>query len=410
MGRASAAVGGYPVAGRSLWRVGGWAPLFDWDFTQQSPGALVLPTGLVFARASSGHSVQVGTNGVIVGGAIASNDVGRIGRLLDAHSYGVFIESPTTNKFGYSNTPSSAPGADSGSPTYTTGQSDPAGGTNATRIQVPSGGYSKYQTLTASTNGVISAWVQKGPGSGAFQIDAPYSGTIGAGVNGTAGALWTRVTSANFPYGGTAPNFVSSDARANATLGSSAGARDCVLYGVQFEDKKYPTSLVLTSGGSSATRAAERLTIDSTRATQSIVGGRLAIRLRFRATAALSALTHTSEGQLFESEDHAVGAWVPSNSLQIIVYANGSQSITASSAITWNAGDLLEFYFELGAGKTLCKWRINGGTWNTALWSVRDDTFAAVSFAGGLDIMNSGGVWQMPGVLERLTTFTPGHF
>lgn len=177
----------------------------------------------------------------------------------------------------------------------------------------------------------------------------------------------------------------------------------------QVEAGKYPTSAIITTG-STATRAAERLTIDSTRATASIVGGRLAIYLRFRATAALSALDYLSEGQLFESSDHEVGAWIPSNSRQIIVYANGSQSITASSAIALNAVDLIEFYFELGAGKTLCKWRVNNGAWNTAVWSVRDDSFAALSFTGGIDIMNSGGVWQMPGVLERLTTLTPGHF
>lgn len=389
-----------------------WQPLFDWDFTQQSPGALVLPTGLVFARASSGHTVQTGTNGLIVGGAIASNDVGRIGRLADAHSYGIFVEPPRTNFYGYSRSANVAPGTAGHSCTYTTGRTGPDGTTNAIRGQSPSGGYSRYQQLTISAgHHVLSGWVAAGLGSGAYQIVGAYTGTTGAAVQGTASAAWSRAVSASFEYPAASTPFVNPwDGRANATLGSSSGARDCDLDLLQFEAGKYATSPIITSGGSSATRAAERLTIDSTRATASIVGGRLAIYLRFRATAALSALDYLSEGQLFESSDHEVGAWIPSNSRQIIVYANGSQSITASSAIALNAVDLIEFYFELGAGKTLCKWRVNNGAWNTAVWSVRDDSFAALSFTGGIDIMNSGGVWQMPGVLERLTTLTPGHF
>ena len=411
MGTARASVGGAPVRGPAFWRVGGFHPMFDWDFTQQSPGALVLPTGLTFARASSGHSVQTGTNGLIVGGAIASNDVGRIGRLLDAHSYGLLIEPLTLNKFGYANTPSSAPGADSGSPTYTTGQSDPAGGTAATRIQVPSGGYSKYQTLTASTNGVISAWVKQGSGSGAYQTCAPYAGTTGAGVNGSAGALWTRVTSANFPYGGTTPNFVSSDARANATLGSSAGARDAIFYGLQFEDKKYPTSLVITSGGSTATRAAERLTIDSTRATQATVNGRLGFYVRFRAIAALTSMDAAAEGQILFGVGTTCSVWISASSRYIIIKdATGSKySQTANSVISWSRGDLVEMVMELGNGVSSFRWRINGGSVNTASFTARNDSLDPIVPSSGLDVLCAGTNWHTPAVIEQATLFVPGR-
>lgn len=387
-----------------------WQPLFDWDFTQQSPGALVLPTGLTFARASSGHSVQTGTNGLIVGGAIASNDVGRIGRLLDAHSYGLLIEPLTLNKFGYANTPASAPGADSGTPTYTTGQSDPAGGTAATRIQVPSGGYSKYQTLTASTNGVISAWVKQGSGSGAYQTCAPYAGTAGAGVGGTAGALWTRVASANFPYGGTVPNFVASDGRANATLGSSAGARDCVLYGLQFEDRKYATSLVLTSGGSTATRAAERLTIDSTRATQATVNGCLGFYVRFRAITALASMDGSAEGQILLGVGSTCYVRISPTSRYILLGDGGSKySQTANSVISWSTGDLVEMVMELGNGVSAFRWRINGGSVNTASFTAQNDSLDPIVPSSGLDVLCAGTSWHTPAVLEQATLFVPGR-
>ena len=390
-----------------------WQPLFDWDFTQQSPGALVLPTGLVFARASSGHTVQTGTNGLIVGGAIASNDVGRIGRLADAHSYGIFVEPARTNLAHRSREIATSPWL-TGSTVATTADAaaGPDGASSADRSNVTSGGFSNYQPITTvnGTTYAFSTWIAAR--SSAQNHRVAFSETVSAYTlvsTSNAPTTWQRVSGTRAATATTCYLVPCDGSNRTGTGGPAAMALDFFTDFAQVEAGKYPTSAIITTG-STATRAAERLTIDSTRATASIVGGRLAIYLRFRATAALSALDYLSEGQLFESSDHEVGAWIPSNSRQIIVYANGSQSITASSAIALNAVDLIEFYFELGAGKTLCKWRVNNGAWNTAVWSVRDDSFAALSFTGGIDIMNSGGVWQMPGVLERLTTLTPGHF
>ena len=386
--------------------------IFDWDFTQQSPGALVLPAGLTFARASSGHSVQTGTSGLIVGGAIASNDVGRIGRLADAHSYGIFVEPPRTNFYGYSRSANVAPGTAGHSCTYTTGRTGPDGSTNAVRGQTPSGGYSRYHSVTGVTgNHVLSAWAAAGLGTGAYQIVGAYSGTTGAAVQGTASAAWGRVVSAAFPYPAAVTAYVNPwDGRANATLGSSAGARDCDLDLIQFEAGGYATSAIITSGGSSATRAAERLTIDSTRATAAIVGGRLAIYLRFRAIAGLLSLDYLSEGYLLREVAGNFNARAYANSLQLEINGPpGYQSITGSSAINWSAGDLVEFYLEFGAGKSVAKWRVNGVQSNAA-WSVRDDVFPALSASpSGIDILNNTGAWHTPAVIERATLFAPGR-
>jgi hypothetical protein len=258
---------------------------------------------------------------------------------------------------------------------------------------------------------VISAWVKQGSGSGAFQIDAPYAGTTGAGVNGSAGALWTRVTSANFPYGGTTPNFDASDGRANATLGSSAGARDCVLYGLQFEDKKYPTSLVITSGGSTATRAAERLTIDSTRATQATVNGRLGFYVRFRAIAALTSMNSSAEGQIFcdAGGSPTFGAWIDASSRYIYLNTGSKWSQTANSVISWSAGDLVEMAMELGNGVSAFRWRINGGSVNTASFTARNDVLDPIVPSSGIDVLCAGTSWHTPAVLEQATLFVPGR-
>jgi hypothetical protein len=258
---------------------------------------------------------------------------------------------------------------------------------------------------------VISAWVKQGSGSGAFQIDAPYAGTTGAGVNGSAGALWTRVTSANFPYGGTTPNFDASDGRANATLGSSAGARDCVLYGLQFEDKKYPTSLVITSGGSTATRAAERLTIDSTRATQAMVNGRLGFHVRFRAIAALTSMNSSAEGQIFcdAGGSPTFGARIDASSRYIYLNTGSKWSQTANSVITWARGDLVEMVMELGNGVSNFRWRINGGSVNTASFTARNDVLDPIVPSSGIDVLCVGTSWHTPAVIERATLFVPGR-
>lgn len=387
--------------------------LFDWDFTQQSPGALVLPAGLTFARASSGHSVQTGTNALLVGGAIASNDVGRIGRLLDAHSYGIFVEPPRTNLYGYSRSANVAPGTAGHSCTYTTGRTGPDGGTSAIRGQTPSGGYSRFQTLGAVTgNHVLSAWAAAGLGTGAYQIVGAYAGTTGAAVQGTASATWSRVVSAAFSYpAASSPTVNPWDGRANGTLGSSAGARDCDLDFVQFEAGKYATSAIITSAGSTATRAAERLTVDSTRATQATVNGRLGFYVRFRAIAALTEMDATTEGQIIcdAGGTPAFGVWIDASSRHIYLNNGSKYSQTANSVITWSRVSTIEMVMELGAGPSDFRWRIDGGSVNIAAFTARNDVLDPIVPSSGLDVLCAGTSWHTPAVIERATLFVPGR-
>lgn len=386
--------------------------IFDWDFTTQSPGGLVLPAGLLFTRASSGYTVQIGSSVLLSSGAITSNDVGRIGRLASAHNYGVFIEPPRTNLYGRSRSANLASGTAGAACTYTTGRTGPDGTTNAIRGQVASGAYSRYEAIGPITgNHVLSAWTAQGLGTGAYQIVGAYAGTAGGAVQGTASAAWSRVVSATFPYPAASTAYINPwDGRANTTLGSSAGARDCDLDFVQFEAGGYATSAILTSGGASATRAAERLTIDAARATASIVGGRLAIYLRFRAIAALSSLDYLSEGYLLREVGGNFNVRLYANSQQLEINGPpGYQSITGSSAISIAASDLVEMYFEFGAGKSAARWRINGVR-SVATWAVRDDTFPALGPSpSGIDILSNTGAWHTPGILERLTPTVPGH-
>ncbi len=383
------------------------ATLFVWDFTQLTPGALVLPTGLTFARASSGHTVQNGASAIITSG-ITSNDVGRIGRLSSAQNYGIFVEPARTNLYGYSRTASVAPGTAGHSCTYTTGRTGPDGTANAIRGQTPSGGYSRFQSLSAVTGAhTLSAWAQAGLGSGAYQVVGAYSGTTGAAVQGTVGASWARVASVGFSYpAASVPNVNPWDGRANGTLGTSAAARDCDLDFIQFEAGSYPTSAIVTSGGSTATRAGERLRIDGTRAAASVVGGRLGVYLRLRALAASSELAST-EGYLLRWAAGAV--FVDGANKYLYAYDGSPDSQTANSVISWSRYDLLEFVVEVGAGTTALRWRVNGGSTNTASFSVQNDSLGSLDLSAGLDVCNAAAAAQMPSIVEVVSTFVPGR-
>lgn len=395
---------------RARSRAGGKTPrvLYSFDFTSQSAGAVSLPTGLTFARASSGHTVQDGASALVTSG-ITSNDVGRIGRLSSSQSYGLYLEPARTNVYGYANTPDLASGtAGSSGSTFTTGRTGPGGASTATRVQQNSGTFSRYHSITtagASTPYTLSTWVAQGLGSGAYLICAPYSGTLGAAITGTAGASWSRVAN-TYTYPSTsAANLVGEDGRANAPSGASAGARDVDLSYIQFEVGSYPTSAIVTSGGSTATRAGERLSIDGTRAAASVVNGRLGVYLRLRALAASSELAAT-EGYLLAWSGGAV--FVDGANKYIYAYSGANDSQTANSAISWARGDLLEFAIEVGAGTSALRWRVNGGTVNVASFSVQNDSLGSLDLSAGMDICNTAASAQMPSIVEKVVTFAPG--
>ena len=386
------------------------ATLFLWDFTQQSAGALSLPTGLTFARASSGHTVRTGTSTITTSG-ITSNDVGRIGRLSSSHNRGLFLEPARTNVYGYANTPGSASGtAGSSGSTFTTGRTGPDGGTTATRIEQTSGTFSRYHSITtagASTPYTLSSWVAAGLGSGAYSMCAPYTGTSGAAITGTATAAWAR-QSHTYTYPSTSgANLVGEDGRANGTSGAAAGARDVDVAWIQFEVGSYPTSSILTSAGATATRAAERLTIDSTRSAASVVSGRAGVYLRLRALAASTELS-TGEGWLLYWPDGDGGWYVDDATRSIYGYNGASESETAAAAISWARGDLLEFAIECGAGTSSLRWRKNSGAVQTASFSVHNDSWGSLDWSSGTDVCNVAGAGQFPAIVEQVATFAPG--
>jgi hypothetical protein len=401
---ARVSVNGYPVRGPALWRVGGYQPLFVWDFTQQSPGALVLPTGLTFARASSGHTVQDGVAALITTG-ITSNDVGRIGRLSSAHSYGLFVEPARTNLVVQARRPDLLPNGSFASTSG--GQSDPLGGTAAYRCQTLSGSLGRFYATAGAVTGSYSGsyWVRQGAGSGVYQLVA--GNTNRALAAGTAAATWARV-SATHSFPTETAYYLPLDGRDFSAVGGlTAGDRDAVLDLLQFELGKYPSSAIVTSGGT-ATRAAERLTIDSTRTAASLVSGRLGVYLRFRALSARSELG-AADGQILSDSDAGLsyGVWVDSAGVVKSEVSGTVASESAAAALTWARGDLVEIATEIGAGKALFRWRVNGGAVTTVSFEVVDSTHGAITPPAGIDVLCAGTSWVTPGILEVVGTFVP---
>jgi hypothetical protein len=250
--------------------------------------------------------------------------------------------------------------------------------------------------------------VRQGAGSGSYQL-VQGNATVAA-VGGTAPVAWTR-TECLYTFAAGVAVFLPGDGRNFASSGGvAAGARDFVLDFMQHEAGKYPTSAIVTSG-SEATRAGERLTIDGTRATQATVNGRLGFYVRFRAIAALTEMDVAAEGQILFGVGTTCSVWISAASRYILIEdATGSKwSQTANSVITWARGDLVEMVMELGNGVSNFRWRINGGSVNTASFTARNDVLDPIVPSSGIDVLCVGTSWHTPAVLEQATLFVPGR-
>lgn len=394
-------------------RFGGASIIDRFVFTDQSAGAASIPSGLVFTRASSGFTIRTGSDTVLTSGGFTSNDVGRIGREDSSHELALYLEGPGENRSGYSRSANLHPGA-GGSITYTTGRTGPDGTTNAIRGVVLSGSYSKYQDISAdNVNGTISAWVKRGSGSGAYQIVGAYAGTTGVAVAGTAGTSWSRVVSNPFPFPAGKTSYLNPwDGRANTTLGSSAGERDVELDLLQWEPRKYASSAIITSGGTTGTRAGEFLILDSTKATRALHNGRIGVYLKFRALANLTSLDENTEGGIL----YGVGSptpkfyvWIAPSSRYILLGAGPTTySMTANNVISISVSDIVEIELEVGNGKSRFWWRINGGVIQAASFTVRNDTVDAIpSLPSGISILSNGSSYHTPAKLLEFSTFVP---
>lgn len=395
--------------GRARARAGGKTPrvLYSFDFTSQSAGAVSLPTGLTFARASSGHTVQDGASAIVTSG-ITSNDVGRVGRLSSAHSYGLYVEPARTNLILRSREIENAAWtAGSGVTTTANADAGPDGATLADRSNVGLGGYSRYQSVTSSIGQTyaFSQWIAartSAQNHRATLTETLSSYTVLATTS--APTTWQRIASSKVATTTSVLLLPCDGFDRSGTGGPGAQAMDFFTDLHQVELGKYPTSAIVTAGAA-ATRAGERLSIDGTRAAASVVNGRLGVYIRLRALAASSELAST-EGYLLSWATGAV--LVDGTNKYLYAYDGSPDSQTANNAFSCARYDSIEFAIEVGAGPTALRWRVNGATTNTADFSVQNDSLGSLDLSAGLDVCNAAAGGQFPSIVEKVVTFAPG--
>lgn len=359
--------------------------IMTYSWTSLSGGACVLPgagqpgAGLAFTRSGSGYSVQTGTSTVDT--SVTSTDQPRCGRRLDANNIGLAFEEARTQSFPQPRNPSSASLAVGSGDTYTSGQSDPTGGTAAYRVVVTSSGYSKYADLgVGSGTYVASMWVRKGSGSGVYQLGNYGTLLSGSAASGTAASTWARVItpahtfSANNRYG--IPNDGEDLSGLNDGGGTTAGARDAIIDLIQWEVGAFATEVIT----SAATRNGEHL--EYTSAPAVISNGRLMIRFTVRPKAAPA--NYSAAFRLWtRGSDYAEFATTG----VLTVSIGGSTNTTV--AWTWAQYDLLEGFVAAGGNAaSVISYRVNGGT--AVHPTVTGSALGSVSTAGVLELFCSG--------------------
>ena len=328
------------------------------NFTGFAPGPLVtLPSGLILTRASAA-TVQTGTSSVVTAGI--GTDVARIGRASDSDPFGLVIEPTRTNLFPYARQPNNAGLTAGAGDTYpTTNNVQPDGTAAGIEVVTVAGNASKYYTAGALSGQtlVMSEWVAKGPGSGAYQMWFETSGGItGSPVFGTASAAWGRIATPP-TAGGASLNYAIPQYGPDLTSigGTTALVRDAVTDLIQFESGKWASEAIITSGAS-ATRANERLYHPTP--SQIIQSSRINLALRFQAKH--SPANADADFYLYANSTGSDYAYIGANGSFAAV--SGTTSSTSPGTVVWSAGDIVDIFFSAGASATtVFAYRVNGG-------------------------------------------------
>jgi hypothetical protein len=192
----------------------------------------------------------------------------------------IFIEGASTNQILRSSTFDNA--AWSRTAAATPGQSDPAGGTGAYRIQLTNAQETSqtYASDVAAAR-VTTVYLRAGSGSGYHATYAIRSGSNGQEIHGTATAAWARYNTITGTTRGATPEQVSRfyfDGRGTSAhaFGGVATAIDCIAYNAQAENGALGTSPIRTAGAT-ATRAIDVCSLAAGAVPNAIKSGRWSI-------------------------------------------------------------------------------------------------------------------------------------
>jgi hypothetical protein len=383
--------------------------LASWDFTVLPAGEQAsMPTGLTFTRASGGYTVRTGSSTVVQG--LTASDRARVGRTSDAHNLALILEHASTNRIIRPNEPSTAipPWITAGTSgmTWTTGQSDPAGGTEAWRIQNTTGTICHYQNTTSafSTGQALTAslWVREGSAGGLFQLRLNQGGGLVA-VGGSAGSVWRRVRATFVAIANAVGQLVPSSGQVlTANGGIAAGARDAICWNPQVELGRIATEHITTTTAA-VTREAEHMHADDGAALSS--GGRVSMAVRLRPKGAPTDYLANPRLWTLDASNYCE---VNATTGAVVVVIGGAAYTTASAA-TWAADDLVDLWVEAGGGtsNTVVKYRVNEGAAATLGTSASPQ--GSVTPAGPLDLCCNSTANQFTSRIETIAFYRSGQ-
>ncbi len=389
------------------------AILFAADFTGLALGTATLPRSFLVdradaANAATSYDLQATTPGTAAVFVNIAADTPRIAR--SATRLGLLLEETRTNYLLYNlDRTHTAAGQWSGAPSSgsdTTGQADPALGTNGTRLQASSGGFARWATSVSlvNANSYVSAWYASPGGGTSYKLLVSPAGLAGGGTLGAAG-VFTRLA---FAENANNPAYIPCDGR-NADGGAiAAGARDSVYWGGQVEGGKFVTSVIITAAVAVA-RAGERLYLPSTAPEVAT----LASNGRVSLCVAVEALGR------FSDYSAAMRVWTIDASNYCEIGTDGSVTIAVggvtntcpASTVTWSAkNDFIEFFVAAGGSALPAQfsYRVNGGaeTHGVVTGAVLGNITTA---ATAVDFLCSGTTKQLSGIVTSITAYASGY-
>jgi hypothetical protein len=296
------------------------------------------------AGAGSPYSVQTSASTL----ALLAAGMARFGSVSDASREGLWLEPLASNLVVNTLT------VPTGGTGVRTSVSSPAGDTNATRCQVPSGTYGGDLGI-ASTSGKyyrFSQWQKAGSPGGLYNWFFSSSQSIARG--GAAPNTWTRDLTfqdqSHTPFcnpilsSGASLDPITVDGHDLSSYGGViAGDRDVDIYGPQVEQGHVATSLIL-SGASPVTRQPGILAIGSPASL--LNAGKLNVELIITFHSSRTEYDPAVNIPLIGNATEGVFLQMPAG---VVAVRSGGVTRTLS-ALEWSAGDVLDINVVAGGG------------------------------------------------------------
>lgn len=341
-------------------------PVFN--FGALTPGAVTLPAGLTFARASIA-TVQTGTSTVITTGI--GNNVARVGRRLTGDTPGLVIERTATNAIADSRNTTVASWQPGSVADVRPGAAPSPDGSTTQNSSTTTGAaqFSRYVQFAATTGVavVLSMWSLSTSGAsitGTWQVGTPNQTYSATSAWVRAVGLYTTAGSAYFL----------------APCNTTAQAITHDMH--QHELGLIATEFITTSGGA-ATRQGEQLTCSyDLRASAG-----LELRLEFVVRPKGSSTQYPALMTLwFQDASNNIRINNTTGAVNILI---GGVTYTTATAASWAAADTVSFWVVIGNGvPCVVKYRIGAGSAVT-LSTGSPTSFASVP-APPYDLLSSG--------------------